>query len=179
MVHSAYVDEKAANAAVAADGYKLNRGLRHAKQRPRRGGVGGREAIEQCQHTQPTKSSFRRYGNIGLLVLDAPPPPETNACGATNQSTNLLRRSQWALFERAQRVEGIVALLICCDRPLVAEPSQWTHADKVQSTTSSDPAACDQRPEVLRIIESLFQWLAFPLGGAQQRTVQVLCGMFQ
>jgi len=100
-----------------------------------------------------------------VLILDAAPQP----CIVPGEGYTL-RTSQWALLERAQRSEDVVALIICCDRPLIPEPREWT-------ARAVSGAACEQNPEVLRIIDSLLQWLAVSFGDTQRRSAQLFCGL--
>ena len=85
----AYADERAALAAVTADGYKIGH-IPSECHRPRRGGVGGRanyvQSLPRVGTAQTTSSSFRRFGGIGVLLLRVapsfsifPPTVATNA----------------------------------------------------------------------------------------------------
>ena len=194
----AYADERAALAAVTADGYKLG-DAGGGRKRPRRGGVGGRKNAvtsgPQDAPMRPTTSSFRRFSGIGILILDAPPPPRVVAAAlAMSMITHSqripsaayrpLRTSQWALLERAQRAENVVALVICCDRPLIPEPNSWAKCDgasieALDSTIAASEATrtYETHPEVLRLLDTLFEWLSYHVGKSQRRSVQLLCGI--
>lgn len=198
MTELAYADERAALAAVTADGYKLG-DASGGRKRPRRGGVGGRKNAvtsgPQDAPMRPTTSSFRRFSGIGILILDAPPPPRvvasalamntiTHSQRAPSAAYRPLRTSQWALLERAQRAENVVALVICCDRPLIPEPTRWAKCDGTSIGTSDYTTAATEasrmyetHPEVLRLLDTLFEWLSYPAGKSQRRSVQLLCGV--
>ena len=128
---------------------------------------------------RPTMSSFRRFSGIGILVLDSPPPPHVVAAALAASTISPsqrppaaayrpLRTSQWALLERAQRAENVVALVICCDRPLIPEPSKWAKWNNSTSSGSLDSTALaieaaqmyEVHPEVLRLLDTLFEWLS-------------------
>ena len=193
----AYADERAALAAVTADGYKLGEPGGTGRKRPRRGGVGGRKkpvtSGPRDAPMRPTMSSFRRFGGIGILILDATPPPRIVAANydtiaysrnSLSAAYRPLRTSQWALLERAQRAEHVVALVICCDRPLFPEPVQWAqeggHSDQPADTDRAVIEATrvyESHLEVLRLLDTLFEWLSFPAGKYQTRSVQLLCGI--
>ena len=194
MTDLAYADERAALAAMTADGYKLGEPSGGGRKRPRRGGVGGRKnpvtSGPQDAPTRPTMSSFRRFGGIGILILDATPPPGVVATALDMDTTSSfqalstvyrpLRTSQWALLERAQRAEHVVALVICCDRPLLPEPTKW-ESQSLEAAVHTDAAiesarVYESHPEVLRLLDTLFEWLSFPPGKSQRRNVQLLCG---
>ena len=193
----AYADERAALAAVTADGYKLGEPGGTGRKRPRRGGVGGRKkpvtSGPRDAPMRPTMSSFRRFGGIGILILDATPPPRVVAANydtiaysrnSLSAAYRPLRTSQWALLERAQRAEHVVALVICCDRPLFPEPVQWAqdggHSDQpadIDRAVIEATRVYESHLEVLRLLDTLFEWLSFPAGKYQTRSVQLLCGI--
>jgi len=184
---SAYADERAAFAAVTADGYKIGPTPTDSR-RPRRGGVGGRtnyvQSLPQTGLRRTASSSFRRFGGIGILILDVVPPLSTISPTIADSAHWPLRTSHWAMLDRALRNVNLVALIICCDRPLIPEPNGWGNWKRC---TSSETPRCstghpgiralnDLNPEAIRLLDSLFDWLAFPLGGSQRRNVQLFCG---
>lgn len=140
-----------------------------------------------------TTSTFRRFGGVGVLVLDASPTSPVRATSTPPSKFSPLhsnlrahqpfRTAQWTLLQHATEVSKVVALIICCDRPILPEPSKWLREAKGSTsgiTESADSSItstdlCDD-PDALRFIDRICKWLAFPLGEKQPKNCIFLCG---